>query len=58
MTRRARKLEVSFKITPRTAEALYIAGFVGTTKVREASDEELLAVSGVGPVVLEKLRRR
>ena len=58
MTRRAAKLEVSFKITPRTAEALFAAGFTGTTAVREASDEELLAVNGVGPVVLEKLRLR
>jgi hypothetical protein len=57
MSRRARKLEVTFKIHPRIAEALYAAGFIGTTKVEEASDAALLAVSGVGPAILEKLRR-
>lgn len=58
MTRRAVKLEIKFKIVPRIAEALFAAGFTGTTKVREASDEQLLAVSGVGPAILAKLRLR
>jgi hypothetical protein len=52
------KLEVKFKIEPRIAEALFAAGFTGTTKVREASDAALLAVSGVGPAMLQKLRGR
>ena len=58
MARRALKLEIKFKIEPRIAEALFAAGFTGTTKIREASDAELLEVSGVGPAMLEKLRRR
>jgi hypothetical protein len=58
MTQRARKLEIKFKITPEVAEALYAAGFTGTTKVREASDAALLEVRGVGPAILQKLRRR
>ena len=58
MARRALKLEIKFKIEPRIAEALFAAGFTGTTKVRDASDQELLAVSGVGPAMLEKLRLR
>ena len=58
MTRRALKLEIKFKVAPRIAEALFAAGFTGTTKVREASDAALLEVSGVGPAVLQKLRLR
>ena len=58
MARRALKLEIKFKVNARIAESLYAAGFTGTTKVREASDSALLAVSGVGPAVLEKLRLR
>ena len=58
MTRRALKLEIKFKVAPRIAEALFAAGFTGTTKVREASDAALLAVSGVGPAILAKLRLR
>ena len=58
MARRALKLEIKFKITPQVAEALFAAGFTGTTKVREAKDSALREVSGVGPAMLQKLRRR
>ena len=58
MTRRARKLEVKFKLDPEIAEALYAAGFTGTTKVRKASSSQLLAVKGVGQATVDKLQRR
>ena len=58
MTRRALKLEIKFKLTPEIAEALFAAGFTGTTKVREAKDSVLREVSGVGAATLQKLRAR
>jgi len=57
MTRRARKLEMKFNLDPVVAEALFAAGFTGTTKVRQATNAKLLAVKGVGPAALEKIRR-
>ena len=58
MTRRAAKLEVKFKIGSRIADALFAAGFTGTTKIRQASDAELLDVPGVGQATLQKLRQQ
>ena len=55
---RKSKLEITFKIEPRIAQNLLAAGFTGTTAVEEASDEELLAVRGIGPAMLEHLRLR
>jgi predicted DNA-binding helix-hairpin-helix protein len=56
MTRRARKIEVKFKVDPRIAEALFAAGFTGTTKIRAASRAALLAVPGVGPATVDRLK--
>ena len=58
MTQRARKIKVKFKIDSKAADALLAAGFTGTSKVHRALDAELLAVRGVGPAMLEKLRHR
>ena len=57
MTRRARKLEMKFNLDPEIAEALFAAGFTGTTKVRQALDAELLAIKGIGQATVNKLRR-
>lgn len=37
-------------------DQLVAGGYTTITKVRNASDEELLAVDGVGPVTVEKIR--
>ena len=39
-----------------TMEALREAGFDSAEKIKAASDDELLAVKGIGPATLEKLR--
>jgi endonuclease III-like uncharacterized protein len=55
-TRRARKLEIKFDLSPEVAEALFAAGFTGTTKVRQASRADLLKVKGVGPATADRLQ--
>lgn len=56
MTRRAHKLEVKFDLDPKVAEALFAAGFTGTSKVRRASRADLLKVPGVGPATADRLQ--
>jgi len=57
MTRRAKKLEMKFKLDPEIAEALFAAGLTGTTKVRQATNAELLEIKGIGQATVNKLRR-
>lgn len=43
-------------ISQATAQNIFDAGFTNADLVKNASDEQLLAVEGVGPSTLEKLR--
>lgn len=43
-------------VNVRIAQSLYAAGFRNAARVRQCSDAQLLAVPGVGPATLRKLR--
>lgn len=58
MDPRARKIAMKFKLDPEVAEALFAAGYTGTTKVRNASRSDLLKVRGIGPATADRLLGR
>lgn len=51
-----RVLELSDYFDPQTAKLLRDAGYPSPVSVASAADEDLLAINGIGPAKLQKIR--